>query len=237
MNKLIIVTSLFILTSCSSTIDRLSRVGKDPELKRLDPPVTWGDNFNETPTHKPNSLWQSGARTFFKDTKARSIGDILKVKINIRDKATLNNSSKTKRIDNENITAPQILGGLETPIAAAVGVNLVNPFTNITEAGNTEGTGNIARNEDISTEIAAMVMQILPNGNLVIKGSQQVKINYEVREVTIAGIVRQDDISADNTVSSDQIAEARIAYGGKGTLSDIQQPRYGNQILDAILPW
>lgn len=237
MNKLTSFALLFILTSCSSTIDKLSRVGKGPELKRMDPPVMWGDNFNEVPSHKPNSLWQSGARSFFKDTKARGIGDILKVKINIKDKATLNNSSKTKRVGNEKITAPQILGGLEKSAAAAVGVNLVNPFTSITEAGNTEGTGNIDRNEDIVTEIAAMVVQILPNGNLVIKGNQQIKINYEVREVTIAGIVRQDDISVDNTVNSDQIAEARISYGGKGTLSDIQQPRYGNQILDAILPF
>jgi flagellar L-ring protein FlgH len=81
------------------------------------------------------------------------------------------------------------------------------------------------------------VTQVLPNGNLVVQGRQELRVNFEVRELQITGVIRQQDISSTNTVSYTKLAEARISYGGRGQLTDVQQPRYGQQLLDIIAPF
>jgi flagellar L-ring protein precursor FlgH len=101
----------------------------------------------------------------------------------------------------------------------------------------TEGTGSIARKEELVTNVAGVVTQVLPNGNLVVEGKQEIRVNFEVRELIVAGIIRPEDIEADNTIESTKIAEARIAYGGRGQITDVQQPRYGQQVMDIILPF
>ena len=99
------------------------------------------------------------------------------------------------------------------------------------------GRGNTARNEEIKVNVAAVVTQVLPNGNLVIEGHQEVRVNFEVRELYVAGVARPVDITPANTIEHDQIAELRVAYGGRGQITDVQQPRYGAQVLDIILPY
>jgi flagellar L-ring protein precursor FlgH len=101
----------------------------------------------------------------------------------------------------------------------------------------TEGKGSVNRKEDLRTNVAAVVTQVLPNGNLVIEGRQEIRVNYELRELVVGGIVRPEDIESDNTLESSKIAQARIAYGGRGQIMDVQQARYGQQVLDIILPW
>lgn len=207
---------------------KLSKYQKPPAEQDADQPQVF---------KTANSLWRPGSRTFFRDQRARSVGDILKVVVTIQDSAKLDNKTEIKRNDTMNTGVPNILG-YEADFAQVL-PKAVNPskLVGINTADNNKGEGKIDRKETINTTIAATVVEILPSSNLVIKGSQEVKVNYEVREVTVEGIVRPEDISAQNSVTLDQIAEARVTYGGRGNVSDYQQPRYGKQILDTILPF
>lgn len=247
MKKLYPILLLLILSSCNVS-DRLSRVGKAPEFNSID---TYDEEIvngamrkkHESESNKlaqakeSNSLWRPGSRTFFRDQRARAIGDILKVQVAIADNAKLDNNTETKRNDNMKTGVPNLLG-YEADFSKVLPQN-VNPanLIGINSSDNNKGQATIDRKESIKTTIAATVIEILPSNNLVIKGSQEIKVNYEVREVTIHGIVRPEDISAQNTVSLDQVAEARVTYGGRGNLSDYQQPRFGKQILDIISPF
>jgi flagellar L-ring protein precursor FlgH len=103
--------------------------------------------------------------------------------------------------------------------------------------GSSEGSGSVRRAEQLTTSVAAVVTQTLPNGNLVIEGKQEIRVNFEVRELIVAGVIRPEDIESDNTIESAKIAQARIAYGGRGQITDVQQPRYGQQVMDVLLPF
>lgn len=233
-----------MISGCSSTLSKLEQVGKSPPLedvvnpiqKSTYKPVIWPNT--EPPKQRTvNSLWQPGARAFFRDQRARRVGDILKIIVKIEDKADLNNKTDRSRGTEESLEAPSVFG-LENKLGAFL-PGKVDPTAvlDITGANKSTGSGTIARKETIQTQIAAMVTQILPNGNLVVHGSQEVRINYELREVTVEGIVRPEDISSENGITSDQIAEARISYGGRGHISDVQQPRLGTQVIDILSPF
>lgn len=229
------------LAGCN-TMDRLSSVGREPALSAIQSPTTQpGYRAVQMPmptpqatTSTPNSLWRSGARTFFKDQRAMRIGDLLTVKVKITDSAKISNQTERSRKNSESMGMTNLFG-LEKPLTSA-GVdpaNLVNTGSNNSSAG----AGSVNRSEQLVTNIAAVINQVLPNGNLVIEGRQEVRINAEIRELIVAGVVRPEDIEADNTIDSTKIAEARISYGGRGQISDVQQPRYGQQALDVLLPF
>ena len=193
----------------------------------------------EPASYSPNSLWQTGSRAFFKDQRATQVGDILTVLVKITDKAKIDNSTKRSRTNADNVG---LSGSVGTKIAsilpnAIVGDMDPSALANATSDSSSEGSGEIDRKEDITTTVAAVVLQVLPNGNLVIEGRQEIRVNFEVRELLVAGIVRPADISSTNTIASEKIAEARIAYGGRGQITDVQQPRYGQQVMDIILPF
>jgi flagellar L-ring protein precursor FlgH len=189
----------------------------------------------ETVSYNPNSLWRNGSRSFFKDQRAHQIGDLLTVTVNITDQANFANETQRSRTATEDSGITAFLGSsLLGQRAQSV---LPGRFLTADSTMGTDGKGTITRQETLQTNVAAIVTQVLPNGNLVVEGKQEIRVNYEKRELIVAGIVRPEDIQSDNTIDSSKIAQARIAYGGHGEISDIQQPRYGSQVMDVLLPF
>jgi flagellar L-ring protein precursor FlgH len=185
-------------------------------------------------SYSPNSLWRNGSRAFFKDQRAHQVGDILTVKVKITDKASLENETSRSRKNNEDSGIDNFFGKSKIPIMnVAPGGRIFTADSN----AQSDGKGSIDRKEELLTNVAAVITQLLPNGNLVVEGKQEIRVNFEVRELVVAGIVRPEDIESDNTIDSSKIAQARIAYGGRGQITDVQQPRYGQQVLDVLLPF
>ena len=228
-----------------NTLTRLSQVGEEPPLTSIENPTT-------LPAYQPvsmpmpapvteerqaNSLWRTGSRAFFKDQRANQVGDILTVVIEIEDDASLRNTTARNRAAGESADLSAFLG-FEGQLDNILpdGVDPTNLVDANSDSSNT-GTGTVNREEDINLRIAAVVTQVLPNGNLVLSGRQEVRVNYEVRELLVAGVIRPEDITSINTVAYDQIAEARISYGGRGQITDVQQPRYGQQVFDILFPF
>ena len=232
------------VTGCN-VLSRLSEVGDGPELTKIVNPVArpgYRPVSLPMPTpqvaeENPNSLWRAGAKAFFKDHRAKEIGDVVTVKLEFTDKATFDNTTTRERADKEDTNITQLLG-LEAEFSKvlpqAVSAAALLSFDNAHE---TKGVGKVDRKEVISLTFAAVVTQILPNGSLVIVGRQEILVNSELRELMVTGVVRPSDIDSDNTISHEKIAEMRVAYGGSGTISQLQQPRWGTQIWDIIFPF
>ncbi|NKB48467.1 MAG: flagellar basal body L-ring protein FlgH [Alphaproteobacteria bacterium] len=240
----VIIALALALSGCNA-LTRLSSVGAEPPLTTIQNP-TLQANYRPVsmpmPAPKPvernaNSLWRTGARAFFKDQRAADVGDILTVVVDIDDQATINNATTRARSAEEGASLNRLLGyegSLGTVLPEAINpANLLD--LNSDSASN--GNGQISRDEQIELKIAAVVSQVLPNGNLVIHGRQEFRVNFEARELQIAGIIRPEDISSTNAIVYEKIAEARISYGGRGQISDLQQPRYGQQVLDILFPF
>ena len=224
--------------------DRLASIGKAPALAPIeDPTAQPGYKPVRMPMPSPqpvsyaaNSLWRTGSRAFFKDQRAQQVGDIVTVKVLVTDKATLDNETKRSRTNAESFGAKNLFGA-ENKIPGALAGATPGSLVNADSTSSSEGAGSVTRKEELITNVAAVVTQVLPNGNLVVEGKQEIRVNFEVRELIVAGTIRPEDIQADNTVDSTKIAEARIAYGGRGQITDVQQPRYGQQIADIVLPF
>ena len=232
------------LSGCG-TLTKLSEIGRPPAMTPTanpteDPnwrPVTMPMPRPQAAPTEANSLWRSGSRAFFKDQRAAQVGDILTVLVNIADKGVLDNATGATRTGTETAGTSSLFG-LQAQLPKLISKNLSPSSlidTNSTNANT--GTGTIKRGETITLRVAGVVTQVLPNGNLVVQARQEVRVNSELRELQVSGVVRPQDIASDNTVVHDRMAEARIAYGGRGTLTELQQPRYGQQVLDALLPF
>jgi flagellar L-ring protein precursor FlgH len=235
-----LLTIVSIASGCSS-IDRLSQIGEQPKLSEIENPTTKpGYKPVQMPMPKPetvsynaNSLWRNGSRSFFKDQRAHQIGDLLTVSVNITDQANFANETQRSRIVTEDSGITAFLGSNLLTGKTALPGRLLTADAN----SSSDGKGSIQRQETLQTNIAAVVTQLLPNGNLVVEGKQEVRVNFEKRELIVAGIVRPEDIQSDNTIDSSKIAQARIAYGGHGQITDVQEPRYGQQVMDVLLPF
>lgn len=246
MMHYVLILGLVLQLSACSNLSRLSSIGKVPPLSPMQhPSQNPGDRASSRPVsyvegegrHK-NSLWSKNARSIFTDQRARQVGDILTVTIDIKDTASIKNESSRGRQNGEKMGVPNFFGyqGTLTREVLPPGVD-PSKLVGIDSSNSNKGKGEIKRNEQISLRVAALITEVLPNGNYRISGKQQVVLNYERRDVTIDGFIRPEDVSPTNTISYDKIAEARISYGGKGQISDVQQPRYGQQVLDVLLPF
>ena len=187
------------------------------------------------------SLWNPKAQGFFDDNRATSVGDILTVVIEIDDGAQLENASRRSRSAGNEVDNGTFLGYESKLDEVLPGIDAEDlpsgSLVDLSSSSSSRGAGSIERNERIRLRVAAMVLRELPGGNLVIAGRQEVRVNNELRELRIAGIIRRVDVDMSNSIPYDRIAEARISYGGKGQLSRVQQPRYGEDALDVILPY
>jgi flagellar L-ring protein precursor FlgH len=188
-------------------------------------------------THAANSLWRSGARAFFADQRASRVGDILTVQIDIDDSATTTNQTDTAKSSSASLGVPHFFG-LESSLSKVFpsGYDPSNMISTNSDHA-LSGSGSVTRKEKISLTIAAIVTQVLPNGNMVIQGTQEVRTNNEVRQLTVAGIVRPEDITSANTIKHTQIAEARISYGGRGDISRQQKTPAGQALVEKFSPF
>ena len=239
---LLMVTSL----SGCGIWGRLTSIGELPEISPIENP-TEVKGYEPVSMPMPqqieaqpmaNSLWKPGASGFFKDQRASKVGDIITVKISAKDNALMENETEQNRDDNKDSVGITSFLGYESYakdyLPDAVDAS---DIINITSNREISGDGKIDRQEKINMTLAAIVTQVLPNGNLVIEGSQEIRVNYELRQMMVRGIIRRADIASDNTIESSKIAEMRVSYGGKGVISDVQQPRYGRQLIDIISPF
>ncbi len=220
--------------------NRIADLNREPHMT----PVGAGLRPNRTPwscrrqvqaPRQDNSFWQDTSADLFRDPRAMRVGDVVTVKISIKDKASLDNTSERSRDSTSNLLLrPQLrhrsFRGQEARATARS-----TPMLQLKTS--TKGEGAITRSESIELLVAAVVSDVLPNGNLIISGTQEVRVNFEVRVLSVAGVVRPRDIATDNTVSYDKIAEARISYGGRGRITEVQQPGWGQQLVDMLAPF
>lgn len=243
--KILMMCVCVVSLSACSAADRIKNIGEPPKQSAIVNP-TLQKNYQPVSMPMPpsqivqksgNSLWTGAQQGFFKDQRAKTVGDIMTVLIDIDDKGKMENSSERSRATSETAGMPNMLGA-ESKLNQFF-PQAIDPsnLANATADSSYKGDGTIDRKEKIQMKLAVTVTQVLPNGNMVIKGAQEVRVNYENRVLQLAGVVRPQDISIDNTVSYEQIAEARISYGGKGQITDVQQPRYGEQLYDIIFPF
>ena len=240
----VVLALVLLLPGCGS-LTRLSEIGRPPAMTPSgDPTAEPGYRPISLPMPRPqaapveeNSLWRTGSRAFFKDQRAAAVGDIVTILVNISDAADFKNQSNQGRTGTESLGLPNLLGFEATlPRILAKAANL-DQLVSAKSAGSATGTGAIKRNETVTLRLAGVIIQALPNGNLAVAARQEVRVNNELRELQVSGVLRPQDIGSDNTVRHDRLAEARIAYGGRGQISDVQRPRYGQQLLDVLLPF
>lgn len=233
-HAIVVVAALAALAGCTSARE----IGREPAFSPVGAGVGAANmelKAEVYPARPPSggrySTWDDRAAGLFTNNRAVSRGDIVTVKIEINDKAKFDNKSDRKRTANRGLS----LGGSFSTSAGAAGDATAKG--NVGSSTDFAGSGGTVRSETIELSIAAVVVDILRNGNLIIKGSQEVRVNAEMRILTISGIIRPSDIGPDNTIAYDRIAEARISYGGQGRITEVQQPPYGQQVLDNYLPF
>lgn len=224
---------------------RLENVGKAPDLTptmnsrenyaMLDPGLPL--NTHSDGPSSTASLWSGSKQSLLGDRRAAKRGDILTVVIEIDEEAKISNSTSRSRSGSENLAIPDLLGipqRLNPRLPEGASLDRAVDLNSSSRSG---GDGDVSRSEELTLRVAATVIDVLPNGVLEIQGSQEVRVNFELRELLVSGYIRPEDISRQNEITYDKIAGARISYGGRGQITDVQQPRIGQQILDIILPF
>lgn len=244
---------LVLVVACALTqgcVSRLEHLGRAPSMSppgepRNALPAVSPERIAIAQAHEPvieddgasGSLWRSGPTSLFGDRRARTLGDIVTVIIQIDEGAEIRNRTKRLRDGSEELSVPNLFGLPHLAKKVLPGGADLDPAVEVNSASTSNGDGDIRREEKIELQVAATVVKVLPNGHMVISGDQEVRVNHELRDLQVAGIIRPEDITRRNTITYEKIADARVVYGGRGTLSDLQDPRYGQQALDAISPF
>ncbi len=237
-------TSLCLILGIAAC-GRAGHIGKAPDFTPLaDSPeqaAMFSPGLPETAIYERRtdqaSLWNAGRQSLLGDRRAMKRGDILTVVIEIDDEAEISNSTSRSRSGSESLGIPQLFGLPQRADEKLPDGASLSDAVSISSASKSGGDGSVKRREELTLRVAATIMQVLPNGVLSIQGSQEVRVNYEMRELLVTGYVRPEDISRQNQITYDKIASARISYGGRGQITDMQQPRIGQQMLDAVLPF
>jgi flagellar L-ring protein precursor FlgH len=232
-----IVAATLLFGACAQDVRDIGRephmtpVGAGLQPNRI---ALLADSVPAPASNRGNSIWRDTSADLFRDPRAMRVGDVVTVRISIKDKASLDNTSTRERdaTRTDNMTSNY---SLNYPFLTGNGQGTI--ASNVSTVTSSKGDGAITRSESIDLLVAAVVSEVLPNGNLVISGSQEVRVNFEVRVLNVAGVLRPRDIATDNSVSYDKVAEARISYGGRGRLTEVQQPSWGQQVLDWLLPF
>ena len=249
--SLALIAAPMVAANCA----RLASIGQPPEFSPPPEPVILatspqmiapaGDQIVAAslppPAEPPRgpvagaSLWAAGRASLLGDRRAQRTGDIVTVVIEIDDEASISNATSRNRSASEDLSVTSLLG-LPKVVSDATGVDL-NNAAQLSSGSGTSGDGSVRRAEEVTLRLAATVIDVLPNGHFIIVGSQEIRVNYELRDLTVRGVIRPEDISRANEITYDKIAQARVSYGGRGVISDVQQPRYGQQIAVIILPF
>ena len=237
--------SVLLMAFALSACGRLDHLGKPPSFTPNEESpeqvaMLWPGLPLHTQTQRnvdKSSLWSGGQQSLLGDQRAIKKGDILTVVIELDEKAEISNNTNRSRSGSENLEVPGLLGlpqrlNEKLPDGASL-----DEAVSIESDASSSGRGSVRRNEKLTLRIAATVLDVLPNGVLSISGSQELRVNFELRELLVAGYVRPQDISRQNEITYDKIASARVSYGGRGQITDVQQPRYGQQVLDSLLPF
>ncbi len=240
LSKLMLCTVLGI-TACG----RLDHLGKPPSLTpNTESPEHVAMLWPGLPLHsQPQrtvdraSLWSGGQHSLLGDQRAMKKGDILTVVIELDEKAEISNDTNRSRAGSESLSVPGLFGLPQRAAERLPEGASLDEAVSIDSASVSKGKGSVKRKEKLTLRVAATVVDVLPNGVLSITGSQELRVNFELRELLVAGYVRPEDISRQNEITYDKIASARVSYGGRGQITDVQQPRYGQQVLDTVLPF
>ena len=236
--RLFTLLPVMALVACS----RVTPIGGMPDFSPQDmtpehmammsPGLPFDSDLPATRAYLLNaSLWTGERGSLLGDNRAIRRGDILTVVIEINDSAAIRNSTDRSRDGNQSMSIGALFGLQDD-------ANIpLSPAVDLGSSGTFQGQGAVSRNEQLTLRVAATVVDVLPNGVLAISGQQEVRVNNELRELMVSGFVRPADISRQNEVSYDKIAAARISYGGRGQISDVQQPRWGQQALENVLPF
>lgn len=226
----------------------IDQIGRAPELEPIQMSeeqtamMTSGLPNQVLPAAQPAavaraSLWSGDRGSLLGDQRAIERGDILTVVIEIDDSAQMSNSSARSRDASQDLAVPEFFGLPQLIDGVLPEGASMDPAVALDSASSFNGDGSVRRNEQLELRVAATIVDVLPNGILQISGTQEVRVNYELRELLVTGFVRPADITRQNEVTYDKIASARISYGGRGQISDMQQPRYGQQAAELVLPF
>ena len=235
------------MVACLALIgcQRFEHIGQPPSLSPQTRSVerqamvysSFPQRTTDNSAYRKASLWNNGQNALFGDRRAFTKGDILTVLIEIDDRAEISNSTSRERSSSENLGIPQLLGLPQRKNKSLPDGASLDTAVELDSSSQSEGAGSVRRREKLQLRVAATVTNVLPNGVLFIEGTQEVRVNFELRELLVSGFVQREDITRQNEIFYDKIASARISYGGRGHISDVQQDRVGKQVLDAILPF